>query len=362
MFLLLALCGALARPTHHVRAQDEEPTEFVIPSDTPTATNTPELLPSPDALISEINSLRAARGIKPLSTHPALMKIAQEEANGIASGMPGHWRPYGFTLGQWMIMEGFALSGDLTQDGYRSENWSLASDAKGAIQQVHDWIAMDDEPHTNTMLSIYRSHIGAGSASFVDEWGNKQIVFVLETALQTLSGNQQGLAREFLTSIPDMLTQASAMDGTPLPLSEGQYIIPVARSTALPNGDVFHKVQAGQALWSIAIYYDTTIEEIRQLNHLGPDNTIYEGQDILVKRGATQPSDASNAVSTPAAGTAITPWKAVSATPTLTVMPVSDGGLPGSSGQDVPMVIGVVVVALAILGGAMAVNGRRKSD
>jgi len=41
--------------------------------------------------------------------------------NGIANGLPGRWRPYGLTLGQWLISLGYPLAGDLTQDSYRSD-------------------------------------------------------------------------------------------------------------------------------------------------------------------------------------------------------------------------------------------------
>ncbi len=73
-----------------------------------------------------------------------------------------------------------------------------------------------------------------------------------------------------------------------------QYIIPVKRSTARPSGDVIHKVQYGQSLWSIAVTYNTTIAQIRAWNSLGESIDIYEGQVLLVQRGATQPPPPTN--------------------------------------------------------------------
>ncbi len=69
-----------------------------------------------------------------------------------------------------------------------------------------------------------------------------------------------------------------------------QYMVPVVKSTARPDGDVIHKVQYGQTLWSIAIEYGTTIRNIQALNNLGDDLVVYQGQALLVQKAATQPA------------------------------------------------------------------------
>jgi hypothetical protein len=98
------------------------------------------------------------------------MALAQRQA----AGLHRHWRPYGLTLGQLLIM-----------DGYRSENWIVSMTTQGAIDA---WL-MDDE-HSNTMLSEFRNDIGAGVPMMRDEWGQDQIYVVIETALQTRSRQQ----------------------------------------------------------------------------------------------------------------------------------------------------------------------------
>jgi uncharacterized protein YkwD/LysM repeat protein len=249
-------------------------------------TETPQEIqpPTPAEIIDAINALRLSYGLPTLAVHPILMKLAQRQADGIAAGLTGHWRPYGLTLGQLLIMEGYPLAGDLTQDGYRSENWIVSMTAQGAIEA---WL-WDDE-HSNTMLSEYRSDIGAGVSVRRDEWGQDQIYVVIETALQTRSGQQQSGARDFLTHLPSIINGTTSINGTPVPLSEGQYIIPVLPSTARPDGDVFHEVKYGQSLWSIAITYGTTIKQIQSWNNLGESNIVYEQQMLLVQKGATQP-------------------------------------------------------------------------
>jgi LysM repeat protein len=139
------------------------------------------------------------------------------------------------------------------------------------------------------MLSAYRSDIGAGVSTARDEWGQDQIYVVIETALQTRSGQQQAGALGFLTRLPGLVNGTTSINGTPVPLSDGQYIVPVIKNTARPDGDVLHQVHYGQTLWSLAIPYGTTIEQLQRWNNLGADTILYEKQLLLVQKGATQP-------------------------------------------------------------------------
>ncbi len=79
-----------------------------------------------------------------------------------------------------------------------------------------------------------------------------------------------------------------------------QFILPVVRATARPDGDVIHEVKNGQSLWSIAIAYGIKIEQIRRLNNL-PSNDIFTGEKLLVQKSATQPVPTSTATGTPVA-------------------------------------------------------------
>ncbi len=257
-------------------AQDETPTpqvETAVPQVQP---------PTPSQVIEAINNLRLLHGIAPLGVHPVLMQIGQMEAEGIAGGMGGHWRPNGLTLGQWLISLGYPLSGDLTMDGYRSENWGFAQNAEGAVAM---WLS--DDEHTNTMLSLDRSDIGVGIAYSA---GDESYVIVVETALQTRSGKQQSEALAILTGIPQ--TQAAYATMSTQAAENGllpQNMAAVVIATALPDGNVYHDVKYGQALWSIAIAYGTTIKQIQQLNGL-TDTTVQPGQHLLVVQHATQPA------------------------------------------------------------------------
>ncbi len=233
--------------------------------------------PTPSQIIEAVNALRLAHGIAPLSVHPVLMQVAQYQAD--AGG--GHVRPEGLTLGQWLISLGYPLSGDLSLDGYRSENWGFAQTAEEAISM---WLS--DDVHTNTMLSVDRSDIGAAVAVT----DGSTYIIVIETALQTKSGQQQSDAYVIMTGIP--LTQAAYSNMSTQAAEDGllpQNVAPVFLNTALPDGNVYHEVKYGQTLWSIAIAYGTTIKQIQQLNYL-VDTIVRPGQHLLVLKSATQPA------------------------------------------------------------------------
>jgi uncharacterized protein YkwD len=327
--MILTLLFSTPRETAHAQTPETETPQAPQP-------------PTPAEIIDAINTLRLSYGLPTLAVHPVLMTLAQRQADGIAAGLHGHWRPYGLTLGQLLIMEGYPLAGDLTQDGYRSENWITSMTAEGAIEA---WL-WDDE-HSNTMLSEFRSDIGAGGAMSRDEWGQYQIYVVIETALQTRSGQQQSGARDFLTRLPSIINGTTSLNGTPVPLSEGQYIIPVIRNTARPDGDVLHEVQYGQSLWSIAITYGTTIEQIQKLNNLGTTDIVYEQQLLLVQKGATQPAviPTQTTMESFSRSFSSTPSPTVTQTGTSTEM----AALPTGQGSSIVVIL-IIVVSVLIAG------------
>ncbi|MBI5839597.1 MAG: LysM peptidoglycan-binding domain-containing protein [Chloroflexi bacterium] len=300
--------------------------------------------PTPSEVINAVNGLRLARGLPPLSVHPILMQVAQSQADVIAGteGAAGHERPDGVTLGQLLIMLGYPLSGDLSMDGYRSENWVAADTAEEAVN-----IWLSDEPHTNTMLSEFRSDIGAGVAV------SDQVYIVIDTALQTNSGQPQSDAYPILTGIP-LTRTAYAAEATQFAVGGMQYVVPVFRNTAYPNGDVFHEVKYGQTLWSIAVTYGTTIKNLRAWNHLGENSTIYERQLLLVQKGATQPAPVTGTPDlspAPPSAKTLTSLAVVPGFPTMTIPP-SRTPLPvsESSPASFSLIMGLLVVTVTIGG------------
>lgn len=310
----------------------------------------PQPSPTPAQVIEAVNGLRLAYGLNPLNAHPVLMQIAQAEADGIAAGMPGHWRPNNMTLGQWLLLLGYPLSGDLSLDGYRSENWTQASSAIDAVEQ---W--KGDEPHLNTMISINRSDIGAAVVSN----GAGSYIFVLETALQSSSGTLQSNTYPTLTAIA-MNQVAVYGDATQSAqaLLVPQYIMPVVHATARPDGDVIHEVKNGQSLWSIAIEYGVKIEQIRHLNNLSSTD-IRPGQKLLVQKGATQPMPTSNVTETPAVPMIFTQRSPVQFQ-TPTPQPTEEYSTPDQKANTLSF--GAIAIAALFLGGIFTAITKKKKD
>jgi LysM repeat protein len=211
-----------------------------------------------------------------------------------------------------------------------------------------------DAEHSNTMLSANRSHIGAAVAV------SDQIYVVLETALQTRTGQNQSTANDILTNIP--ATQAACQGGSTIHAdgSVSQYSIPVAVSTARPDGDVVHEVKYGQTLWSIAIEYGTTIEQIKRFNNLTTD-AIAPGWKLLIQKGATQPAPPtsthfiSEATRTPA----------VPSTPTAMTSAIESP--PSASGTNVfaelgqnSTVVAALIISLSVLVAGLIGFGRKR--
>jgi LysM repeat protein len=292
--------------------------------------------PVPSDLIGAVNALRASRGLPALKMHPILTQTAQSQANALlaSNGAVGHSRPAGMSFTEQLIQLGYPLAGDLSLGGFRSENYVFGNNL--SVQDaIQFWLG--DEPHTNTMLSPNYVDIGAGVA--VD--GDGTVYLVIDCARPTSSGAPQSDASSVLT-----VTVRSPSELL------SQYIIPVALSTARPDGVVYHKVQYGQTLWGIAIVYGTTINNLRTLNNLS-DTIVYEGQVLLVRRGATQPAPVSSATSTTVASSPTMPIPAdegisPSATPADTPTPTPASSAGGPSAGLMLGVFFLVMVAGAI--------------
>lgn len=249
-------------------------TSSLPPLQEPFPTPTLPPAPAPSDVINAVNNLRLERGLNPLTVHPVLMEVAAQQANALAlsEGAVGHQRPCGMTLGQQLLSMGFPLWGDLSMDGYRSENWVAAETLE---QAMSFW--QSDAEHMDTMVDPNRSHIGAAVAV------SDQIYIVLETALSTPGGQHQSTAYDILTGIPMTQTLCAGFASGDI----SNYSVPVTVSTARPDGDVVHEVQYGQTLWSLAEQYHVSVAQIKRLNGLVDDN-ILPGWQLLIQKAATQ--------------------------------------------------------------------------
>ncbi len=287
-------------------------------------------------VIATVNSLRASRGLPGYNVNSVLMQIAQSQADYLAStgGANGHIGPGGTRPIDRALAAGYPVSG-----GYFSENW-LGHDNYSAYEAVNAW--MGDAPHQNTMLSPNLADIGAGVAMAGDT-----VYFVIDCGLATNS----------------QINTPSADGGTVIVVSgtamtQDNRIAVAIVSTPDEKGNIYHIVQPGQTLWQIALAYKTTIEAIKQKNHLSSTD-IFVGQKLFIAFADT-PTPVSPTV------TATRDLSTATLLPTLLVFTETPTGtatalavVPASSPAGGVAVIAIIVVAL-FAAGMVAWAGRSR--
>jgi LysM repeat protein len=304
--------------------------------------------PTPGELIDAVNALRLAYGLPPLSVNSILMYVAQTQANYLleTEGGSGHSRANGMSLTEQLLSLGYPLGGDLSLGGYRSENYVFGSgmDVQTAIQT---W--MGDDPHTNTMLSPNYFDIGGGVAIGSDG----TVYYVIDTARHTPNGRPQD---DYTPEAAGTVVTGITVNGTP---GVEQFMVPVSLSTPNSGGLVIHDVKYGQTLWSIAIAYKTTIQQIRNLNDL-PSNDIYSDQKLLIRRESIltpmvspSPSPEQAAIYTPT----FVPSTLTYPTHTATPAPLFRGSNP--SKDNIPLIAVSIFASLCFAGMGFWASKRR---
>lgn len=297
---------------------------------------------TPAQLMEAVNSLRVSYGLAPLPSHPILMQSAQSQADYMAAtGDVTHTRPSGVTYTQQLLSLGFPLAGDLSLGGFRAENILSSYGVLNWNGVPPGW---QDEAHMNTMLSQNFTHIGAG----ISQAGGNYY-YVVDTAASTSSGQMQ-------STVPDILSGGESSSGEAAGVN--QFMVPITLNVADANGNVFHKVEYGQSLWSIAIAYGTTIKNIQALNNLGEDLTIYQGQNLLVLQGATQSAPPTVEFTvTPNATEVILPTATfpVTATQISVTATIEETIVQPNSDSSNSRVLVIVLIIAAFVGAGMAV-------
>ncbi|HET7142814.1 MAG TPA: CAP domain-containing protein, partial [Anaerolineales bacterium] len=211
-------------------------------------------------IIAEVNALREIHNLPPFQTNPILTGIAQSHADYIAStGVLTHFSASGARPFQRAISAGYSVAGDLSDGGLFSENLLSGSNIS-ASEVVGIW--RDDFDQLTAMISPDLKDVGVGIAS-----ANGLTYYVLDAGASTDE------------SLIDPTAETAGMvTSTP-----GTQIAAIITSTPLENGEVYHEVRPKEALWNIAIAYDTSVEQIKLLNALATDE-IFPGQRLLIKK------------------------------------------------------------------------------
>ena len=236
---------------------------------------------SANALISEVNALRASYGLEPYVTDGSLMALAQMHSEYQAS-----------------IHQSTHTRADGSGTPARSENvcGGIGVNASYCVNSM--WT---DDLHRYTMIGLDSGFVGAGLA---ESEGNSYY-----TLMVSGSGKETGLV-----SLNPVAENQIPIDPDSQLLQSDQIIT----CTPMPDGSIYHTVRTNETLGVIADSYNRTVAEIQALNGMEPDDTnIYIGQRLLIIYGGLPVED--------------------TATPTITPLPPTNTPKPTSTATNTPI-------------------------
>lgn len=273
--------------------------------------------PTPNALalIDEVNVLRAANDLPIYQVNTILMSIAQSHADHMAeTGFLSHYER-SLSAYQRAIEAGYPVAGNLSQGGLFSENLHSGSNLTSA-DIIKKW--QIDSSERVALLSPDLEDIGVGIAA-----AGGITYYVLDAG--AASDDPVFLYTPTLTPSGVVVT-----------------------NTPLEDGSIYHVVQPKEALWSIALAYSITVDDLKRLNRLSADD-IYEGQKLLVYKPKPEEVKTSTpgvtftatfGIPTSTATQPAVPTVTLTATPQL---------IPPASPQSGRVVVGAIVL-IALLG------------
>ncbi len=168
-------------------------------------------------------------------------------------------------------------------------------------------------------------------------------------AFRLLSSERLDL--RLLNSLPKSGAALGAISATSTPT-------PIITSTPLENGEVYHIVQKHEALWSIAIAYNTTIEHLKLLNGLSTDE-IFEGQKLLVFKPEPETATPTKTITATLGIPTSTAARPVAPTITSTPTPMPT---PPSTLQSGGVVLGLIVLIALLAAGLGSWLGGKKPE
>ncbi len=227
----------------------------------------PVLAQDANGLISEVNSLRATHGLTPYIADSGLSALAQAQSEYQASiGRVTHDRADGSGIPA------------------RSENVCGGINMSAATCVKSMWT---DPLHLYTLIGLDSGSVGGGVATAGDGG-------VYYTLLVNSSGKDTGLEKQPAAGSANPIVAAnqnaesSFVDVLAAPVQPGTF----ATSTPELDGSVYHIVQPNETLWTIAVNYGTTVEQIQAFNNMTADDvSVRAGQKILILYGGTPVAD-----------------------------------------------------------------------
>ncbi len=217
-------------------------------------------------LIIAMNTLRVSNGLPALIEDPIIDAVAQATAEYMAAN-----------LLSWHIGN---VSGRLQSAGYGggAKVWATENFATGSpgyfdsIDKI--MLVWSDASHMIPAVVPAYCNIGAGVATA----SNGMTYYVLQAAYTAAK-----YCGEYKSVVP-----TSPGGGTSVAPIVPQIIIPVKVATPDADGRIYHVVQTGQSLWSIAVAYKTTIADLRKWNNLSTSSPLLVGMKLFIPGSNTE--------------------------------------------------------------------------
>ena len=215
-------------------------------------------------LIVAMNTLRVSYGLPALVEDPILDAVAQQTAQTMAAENL-----------TWHIGN---VSGRVQAAGYgggakvwATENFAMGFHNLDQIMQV--W---SDPSHMIPAVNPAYCNIGAGYATA----SNGTPYYVLQAAYTSAKACGQYKS----VGGPTLSASGSTTGGQN---GVSQIIVPVKIATPDKDGKIFHVVQQGQSLWSIAIAYKITIKDLQYWNNLSSSDVLKVNERLFIPSSNT---------------------------------------------------------------------------
>ena len=225
-------------------------------------------VPSAYDLIAAVNELRTKNSLSSLETNTALMAAGKVQSDylsfiGYTNITNGHVGPGGSYAIDRAIAAGYPVAQGIDVQDCPAFT-SISEPISALFLNSSIW---NDAEHMNLILNKYAKHVGAGVTE-KDGFVYYDLVISYDWSITPKDSGTPSV------SIPTKST-------TP-------QVAPVVVAAPQADGSIVHVVQANQALWSIAIAYGTTIEQLRQLNNFQSTNAIIPiGYQLLIRPAFT---------------------------------------------------------------------------
>jgi LysM repeat protein len=222
-------------------------------------------------VIAAVNALRVSNGLTALEIDGSLMAAAQVQADYLASiGGPNITNGHQGAGGTYAYDRAAAAGYPLPQGVDVLECWAIANNSVSINSIITNYDIWGDPAHMDVMLHKYGKHVGAG---VVEKDGSVYYILNVSTVW--------GVSTDNINGTPSVKTTSRSITTTP-------QVVPVIVSTPNPDGSISHVVESGQALWSIAIAYGVTVEQLRLMNGFAVNtNNIYVGETLKIRLGYT---------------------------------------------------------------------------